>query len=146
MKPITCLLFLFFSSISFAQIDSQTRYSSDERKYYIWNEEKAEYTYVETEYENSIIDIREKGSKTNGYIAISMVDNGQARLYHGSIKDYKVSENNEITWVLQSKTLRSKLTFNPVDKTFTYLYDSNEDKTRYLKIFVFKLRPEEETK
>ena len=68
-----------------AQLDTQKRFQSDTRKYYVWNADFQKYELVETEYEHSIIDIREIGSKTNGYIVISMVDNGQVRMHHGSI-------------------------------------------------------------
>ena len=47
-------------------------------------------------------------------------------------------------WVLRSKNARGKLAFDAVKKSFTYSYESNEK--RYVKIFVFSLRPEDEGK
>jgi len=143
MKQILIYLLLFNLADGFAQIDSQLRYNSDERNYYLWNAEKESYDFVETEYEHSLIDIRVKGSKTNGYVAISLVDDGRARLFHGSIKNFTTNENKEEEWVLHSKNLKSKLTFNEKENTFTYLYDSNDENTRYLRILIFKIRPEE---
>jgi hypothetical protein len=143
MRRIFILLLVFNLSNAMAQIDSQLRYNSDERNYYLWNAEKENYDFVETEYEHSLIDIRVKGSKTNGYIAISLVDDGRARLFHGSIKNFTTNENNEQEWILHSKNLKSKLTFNEKENTFTYLYDSNDENTRYLRIFIFKIRSEE---
>jgi hypothetical protein len=66
--------------------------------YYVWNEEKQEYLLQETEYENSIIEIREIGSKTNGNIIVTLNDNGMVRLYHGSIVDYFVNDEKESVW------------------------------------------------
>jgi len=105
MKKLA-LLFLFllvFSKLS-AQVNSQMRYHSDERTYYVWNEEKQDYDFKENEFEHSIIEIREIGSRTNGYVAITLIDDGKVRLYHGSIKDYKVDDNNEATWSIFLKT------------------------------------------
>jgi len=72
-----------------------------------------------------------------------LVDDGRARLFHGSIKNFTTNENNEQEWILHSKNLKSKLTFNEKENTFTYLYDSNDENTRYLRIFIFKIRSEE---
>src|SRR5215207_7627112 len=119
------ILVLFFSLSINAQIDSQKRFQSDSRKYYVWNNEFDKYELRETEYENSVIDIREIGSKTNGYIVISMYDNGQVRLHHGSIIEYAQSGENEGTWSMRSKFMRAKLTYNPKDNTITYLYDAD---------------------
>ncbi len=124
-----------------AQIDVQKRFQSDSRKYYIWNGDHDKYELQETEYENSVIDIREIGSKTNGYIIISMIDNGQSRLHHGSIYNYTKDSDNEGSWSMQSKYMRAKLTYNPKDNTITYLYDA--DKTRYKKLMVFNVAPDE---
>ena len=66
-KFLLLLLLLGFSQLQ-AQLDTQKRFQSDTRKYYIWNADFQKYELVETEYEHSIIDIREIGSKTNGYI------------------------------------------------------------------------------
>ena len=133
-------VFLFTAALS-AQTDSQTRYTSDTRQYYVWSDASNSYIMKENEFENSVIDIREIGSRSNGYISISMVDDGVARLYHGSIQAFSVNDKHEPTWQLRSKTLKSKLTFNPEDHTFTYLYEANDK--RYNKIFIFKLKPEE---
>ena len=95
----------------------------------------------ETEYEHSVIDIREIGSKTNGYIVISMVDNGIARLHHGSIKEFAQTADNEGTWLFQSKNMKAKLTYNPEENTMTYLYDA--DNERYNRLIIFNVAPDE---
>ncbi len=139
MKKLA-LLFLFllvFSKLS-AQVNSQMRYHSDERTYYVWNEEKQDYDFKENEFEHSIIEIREIGSRTNGYVAITLIDDGKVRLYHGSIKDYKVDDNNEATWSIFSKNKRGKLIYNEKKQTFSFSFESDEK--RYLKIFIFKLK------
>jgi hypothetical protein len=138
------MLFAFFlltAATLSAQVDTQMRYTSDARQYFVWNDASGSYVMKDNEFENSVIDIREIGSRSNGYIAISMVDDGVARLFHGSITAFSVNAKNEPTWQLRSKTLRSKLTYNPDDHTFTYVYEADEK--RYNKIFVFKLTPEE---
>jgi hypothetical protein len=141
MKQLIFSAALMLTAALSAQTDSQTRYTSDTRQYYVWSEASNSYIMKENEFENSVIDIREIGSRSNGYISISLVDDGIARLYHGSIQAFSVNAKNEPTWQLRSKTLKSKLTFNPDDHTFTYLYEANDK--RYNKIFIFKLRPEE---
>ena len=141
MKQLILFAALIFSAAISAQTDSQTRYTSDTRQYYVWSEASGSYIMKENEFENSVIDIREIGSRSNGYISISMVDDGVARLYHGSIQAFTVNEKKQPTWQLRSKTLKSKLTFNPDDHTFTYLYEATDK--RYNKIFIFKLKPEE---
>ena len=144
MKKIFTLLALFFCTFFWAQTNNQTRFHSDNRLYYVWNEEKQDYDLRETEYENSIIEIREIGSKNNGYIIISLNDNGIVRLYHGSIKDYLVNEKNEATWIIHSKNTRGKLMYDDQKKTISYSFES--DGKRYLKVFVFKLRPPDDIK
>ena len=99
-KLILLLLFIFCWNTN-AQIDMQKRFQSDSRKYYIWNKEFEKYELKETEYENSVIDIREIGSKTNGYIVISMVDNGQVRMHHGSIIEFSQTSETEGTWLIR---------------------------------------------
>jgi len=96
---------------------------------------------VETEYEHSIIDIREIGSKTNGYIVISMVDNGQVRMHHGSIYNFTKESENEGAWSIQSKFMRARLIYNPKENTMTYMYDSNDK--RYKRLMVFTVAPDE---
>lgn len=140
MKQLILSTVLFFTAALSAQTDSQTRYTSDTRQYYVWSEASKSYIMKENELENSVIDIREIGSRSNGYISISLVDDGIARLYHGSITAYSVNTKNEPTWQLRSKTLKSKLTYNPEEHSFTYLYEADEK--RYNKIFIFKLKPE----
>ena len=135
-------IYLSFCASAFAQIDTQQRFTSDSREYFIWSDDTNSYILRENEYEHSIIDVREIGSKSNGYIAISLVDNGRTRLFHGSITAYSVNEKKEATWQMRSKTMRGKLTFNETDQTLTYIYDANE--TRYQKIMVFKLKAERE--
>ncbi len=141
MKQLILSAALMLSAVISAQTDSQTRYTSDTRQYYVWSDASNSYIMKENEFENSVIDIREIGSRSNGYISISMVDDGVARLYHGSIQAFSINEKKQPTWQLRSKTLKSKLTFNPDDHTFTYLYEANDK--RYNKIFIFKLKPEE---
>lgn len=140
MKQLILTAVLLCGAALSAQTDTQTRFTSDNRQYYVWSDASGSYIMKENELENSVIDIREIGSKSNGYISISMVDDGIARLYHGSITGYSVNAKNEPTWQLRSKTLKSKLTFNPEDHTFTYVYEADEK--RYNKIFIFKLKPE----
>ena len=63
MKTSFALILVFICAFSIqAQIDSQKRFQSDSRKYYVWNKEFEKYELKETEYENSVIDIREIGS------------------------------------------------------------------------------------
>ena len=126
------ILFIFAFSATHAQIDTQTRYTSDTRQYYIWSDASNSYVLRETEYEHSTIDIRELGSKSNGYVTIAMVDDGISRLFHGSITAYSVNEKGEPTWQMRSKIMKGKLTFNPEAKTFTYVYDASEK--RYQRI------------
>ncbi|NBU82078.1 MAG: hypothetical protein EBS55_10570, partial [Flavobacteriaceae bacterium] len=124
-----------------SQVDIQKRFQSDTRKYYIWNKEFGKYELRETEYENSVIDIREIGSKTNGYIVISMVDNGQVRMHHGSIIDFTQTSEDEGTWLIRSKFMRAKLIYNPNENTITYLYEVNDK--RYDKLMIFNVKPDE---
>lgn len=139
-KFLLLLLLLGFSQLQ-AQLDTQKRFQSDTRKYYIWNADFQKYELVETEYEHSIIDIREIGSKTNGYIVISMVDNGQVRMHHGSIYNFTKDSENEGAWSIQSKFMRARLIYNPKENTMTYMYDSNDK--RYKKLMVFTVSPDE---
>lgn len=135
------LAMLVLTLHTFAQVDTQKRFQSDTRKYYVWNEEFQKYELKETEYEHSIIDIREIGSKTNGYIAISMLDNGLTRLHHGSILEFKQTSDEEGTWIIKSKSNKAKITYNPKDNTMMYLFD--DDKKRYNKLIVFTVAPDE---
>ena len=134
------ILVLLFSWNMKAQIDSQKRFQSDSRKYYVWNTEFDKYELKETEFENSVIDIREIGSKTNGYIAISMIDNGQVRLHHGSIIEFTQTSQEEGTWLIRSKFMRAKIVYNPKENTITYLYDV--DNKRYSKLMIFSVFPD----
>ena len=134
-------LVLLFSMSTYAQVDIQKRFQSDSRKYYVWNKEFEKYELKETEYENSVIDIREIGSKTNGYIVISMYDNGQVRLHHGSIIEFSQTSENEGTWLIRSKFMKAKLTYNPKDNTITYLYDA--EGKRYSRLMIFNVNPDE---
>lgn len=142
MKTKFILLFLCVFSLNMqAQTDTQKRFQSDMRKYYVWNIDSEKYEMIETEYENTVIDIREIGSKTNGYIVISMIDNGVARLHHGSIYEFAQTSENEGTWLIRSKFMRAKLTYNAKENTITYLYDA--DNKRYRKLMVFTVAPDE---
>lgn len=146
MKNLILCFLLFTGSMISAQnmpprVNEQTRYVSDSRMFYVWNEQKQAYDLKDTEYEYSIIDIREINAHNSGYIAISLTDDGKSRLYHGSIISFTVDEEGSSVWVMRSKNARGKLVFNPVKKTLTYSYESNEQ--RYVKIFVFNLQLEE---
>ena len=134
-----CLV-LLFSLSTYAQIDSQKRFQSDSRKYYAWNKEFEKYELKETEFENSVIDIREIGSKTNGYIVITMIDNGQVRLHHGSIIEFTQTSEEEGTWLIRSKFMRAKLVYNPKENTITYLYEA--ENKRYSKLMIFSVSPD----
>ena len=134
-----CLV-LLFSLSTYAQIDSQKRFQSDSRKYYAWNSEFEKYELKETEFENSVIDIREIGSKTNGYIVITMIDNGQVRLHHGSIIEFSQTSEDEGTWLIRSKFMRAKVVYNPKENTITYLYEA--ENKRYNKLMIFSVAPD----
>lgn len=137
------LLFFLFATVSAnSQVDSQMRYTSDSRQYFIWSDASSSYVLRETEYEHSTIDIRELGSKSNGYVTIAMVDDGLSRLFHGSITAYSVNEKGEPTWQMRSKIMKAKLTFNPESKTLTYVYDANDK--RYQRIMVYNLKTAED--
>jgi hypothetical protein len=141
MKLLFALILVLVSTLSInAQIDSQKRFQSDSRKYYVWNNEFDKYELKETEFENSVIDIREIGSKTNGYIAISMIDNGQVRLHHGSITEFTQTGEAEGTWLIRSKFMRAKVVYNPRENTLTYLYDA--ENKRYSKLMIFSVIPD----
>ncbi|RZJ35329.1 MAG: hypothetical protein EOO51_05450 [Flavobacterium sp.] len=141
MRFLIPLVLLF--NTAFSQIDTQNRFSSDSRQYYVWSDNSNSYLLQETEYEHSLIDIREIGSRSNGYIAISLTDNGRARLFHGSIVAFSTNEKKEPTWQMRSKNMKGKLTFNPDKNTFTFVYDANEK--RYQRILIFTLKEDEES-
>jgi len=132
-----------------AKVNEQRRFNSDSRLFYVWNPERDAYDLKYTEYETSVIDIREINTKSNGYIVISMTDDGKTRLYHGSIINYSIDDDGVATWILRSKSARGKVALDPKKKRITYSFESNE--TRYVKIFVFNLffagdeNPNEET-
>jgi len=119
------------------KINEQRRFNSDSRLFYAWNEERDAYDLKDTEYETSVIDIREINTKSSGYIVISMTDDGKTRLYHGSIINYSIDDEGVATWILRSKSARGKVVLDPKKKRITYSFESNE--TRYVKIFVFNL-------
>lgn len=146
MRVISSIIFLFSSLIVFSQIpnakapvrvNEQLRYNSDSRVFYVWDELSQVYVPKDTEFETSIIDIREIDSKKNGYAIVSLTDDGKTRTYHGSIIGYNENEEGNPTWILRSKNARGKLVLDAKKKTITYSYESNEE--RYLKIFVFYL-------
>jgi hypothetical protein len=137
---LTLILVLLITWNIKAQIETQKRFQSDSRKYYVWNTEFEKYELKETEFEHSLIDIREIGSKTNGYIAISMIDNGQVRLHHGSIIEFNQTSEEEGTWLIRSKYMRAKLVYNPKENTITYLYDV--ENKRYSKLMIFAVTPD----
>ncbi|TBX70007.1 hypothetical protein EZL74_06210 [Flavobacterium silvisoli] len=142
MKAKFTLVLLLFCSLNLlAQIDIQKRFQSDSRKYYVWNKDYDKYELMETEYENSVIDIREIGSKSNGYIVVSMIDNGLVRMHHGSIYQFKQDSDEEGSWLIRSKFMKGKLTYNPKENTITYLYDA--DDKRYNKLMIFYVQTDE---
>lgn len=141
MKNLLLGLFLLATAYSFAQVDTQTRFASDSRQYYVWNESRNSYELRETEHEHSLIEIREIGTKGAGYIIISLADDGQSRVFHGSITGFNNNEMNEGSWSMRSKNLQGRLTYNAEKHTVTYTYEANETDKRYNKILIFALRP-----
>ncbi len=139
MKNLFTVVLFLMSAAAFAQVDTQIRFDSDSRQFYMWNEDRGSYELRETEHEHSVIDIREIGSKGNGYIIISLADNGQSRIFHGSITGFNNDENKEGSWSMRSKSLQGRLTYNPEKHTITYTYEAHDK--RYNKILVFSLRP-----
>jgi len=123
----------------YAQLDNQVRFNSDHRDFFVWSEAQGQYLLKESEFEHAVIDIREMGSKTNGYIAISLVDNGVARLYHGTITEYKLDgdEKEKGCWSMRNKILRSRLVYDAKLNTITYSYEADE--VRYKKMYIFYL-------
>lgn len=136
MKYLFAFALAFYCVAASAQTDSQARYVSEFRQFFMWNEEKQTYELKDTEEEHSIIDIREQINKASGYVVISMTDDAKTRMYHGNITAYK-QENGESTWSLRSKVLKSKVVLDAQKRTLTYSYEANDE--RYMKIFVFKL-------
>ncbi|RZJ65243.1 MAG: hypothetical protein EOO50_14545 [Flavobacterium sp.] len=139
MKYLLACFLAFSCCLAYSQTDTQSRYNSNFRQFYMWNEQKQAYELKDTEEEHSIIDIREQINKNSGYVVISMTDDAKTRMYHGNITAYK-QENGESTWSLRSKVLKSKIVLDPVKRTITYSYEANDE--RYMKIFVFKLELE----
>jgi hypothetical protein len=70
-----------------------------------------------------------------------MVDNGQVRMHHGSIYQFKQDSEEEGTWLIRSKFMRGKLTYNPKENTITYLYDA--DDKRYNKLMIFYVKTDD---
>ncbi len=138
MKTFLSFYLLVFCLHVYSQTDTQKRFQSETRKFYVWNKEVEKYELKDTEYENSVIDIREIGSKSNGYITISMVDNGLSKLQHGSIYDYKQTSDNEGSWFINSKYMKGKVTYNPKENTITFLYGAEEK--RYTKLMIFYVK------
>lgn len=142
MKNSMAVCLMLFSIAIFAQqipekVNDQKRYQSDNRMFYVWNESRDAYDLRDTEFENSVIDIREIGSRSNGYILLALTDDGKVRTYHGSIAGFTIDDNGNSTWTMRSKNARGKLVLDPKKKTLTYSYESNEK--RYVKIFIFHI-------
>lgn len=142
MKHLITSFLLLVSIMVTAQtvpvkVNEQRRFNSDSRLFYVWNQEKDGYDLKDTEFESSVIDIREINTKSNGYIVISLTDDGKTRLYHGSIVNFSMDDEGVSTWIMRSKSARGKLVLDPAKKKITYSFESNE--TRYVKIFVFNL-------
>ena len=142
MKKLITSLFFSMSFFALSQtmpekLNDQRRFFSDSRLFYAWNQEKDAYDLKDVEYETSVIDIREINTKSNGYIAIALTDDGKTRLYHGSIVNYSDEKEGISTWILRSKSARGKLSLDHKKKKITYSFESNEK--RYVKIFVFNL-------
>lgn len=137
MKHLLVFALAFFCNFAFTQTDTQLRYTSSSRQFFMWNEKTQSYELKDNEEEHSLIDIREQVNKNSGYAVICMTDDGKTRLFHGNITGYAKSENGESTWSLRSKILKSRIVLNVEKKTLTYSYEANDE--RYMKIFVFKL-------
>lgn len=137
MKNIFLSFLLLFCLNSFSQTNTQVKFSSDNRVFYTWDNGNQAYKVKEKEFEHSVIEIRQIGSKTNGYILLALNDNGIVRTYHGSISDYNETEDGEYTWNIHSKNMLGKVVYNQKKKTIIYSFDSNEK--RFKKIFVFNL-------
>lgn len=147
MRNTIALILVLLQTVLFAQqqpekVNDQKRYKSDNRMFYVWNEERDAYDLRDTEFENSVIDIREIGSRNNGYIMIALTDDGKVRTYHGSIAGFTIDEQGNSTWVMRSKNARGKLVLDIKKKTLTYSYESNEK--RYIKIFIFHIADDDE--
>ena len=147
---ISQVVLLFFFGNTFAQqqvlvkINTQSKYNSSSRVFYTWNEEKQVYDPKDSEFENSVIVIRELNSKGNGYISISLNDDSIVRVFHGSIISVSVDEIDISTWVIRSKDARGKVVLDPRKNIITYSYESND--TQYLKVFVFNIVYDQEEK
>ena len=141
MKHLLAIALVLYSLAASAQTDSQTRYVSNSRQFFMRNDARQTYELKDTEEEHSLIDIREQINKNSGYVTIAMTDDGKTRLYHGNIVGFK-NENGESTWSMRSKILKSKLVLNTEKRTLTYSYEANDE--RYMKIFVFKLDLEQQ--
>ncbi len=137
MKHFTIGLLLFIGFSTFAQTNTQRRFESDTRTFFVWNADADKYDQKDSEFESTVIDIREINSKSNGYICIALTDDGKTRLYHGSIVQNSVDDKGVSTWVLRSQNARGKVIYDPFEKKITYSYESNGE--RYAKVFVFNL-------
>jgi hypothetical protein len=62
-------------------------------------------------------------------------------LHHGSIVEFTQTSENEGTWLIRSKFMRAKLTYNPKENTIMYLYDA--DGKRYSRLMIFNVAPDE---
>lgn len=147
MRNAIAFFVMMLSTAVFAQeqpekVNDQKRFKSDSRLFYIWNEGRDGYDLKDNEFENSVIDIREIGSRSNGYIMIALTDDGKVRTYHGSIAGFTIDEDGNSTWTMRSKNARGKLVLDAKKKTLTYSYESNEK--RYIKIFVFHIADDDE--
>lgn len=147
MRKTIAFFLLLLPLAIFAQeqperVNDQKRYKSDSRMFYVWNDTRDAYDLRDNEFENSVIDIREIGSRSNGYIMIALTDDGKVRTYHGSIAGFTIDEEGNSTWTMRSKNARGKLVLNAKKKTLTYSYESNEK--RYVKIFVFHIADDDE--
>lgn len=136
MKYLLTVFFIFSGAVAFSQTDSQLRYVSNSRQFFMWNDKTQSYELKDNEEEHSVIDIREHINKNSGYAVITMTDDGKTRLFHGNITGYQ-SDAGESSWSLRSKILKSRIVLNTAKKTLTYSYEANDE--RYMKIFVFKL-------
>ncbi|RZJ70466.1 hypothetical protein [Flavobacterium sp.] len=136
MKYLLLFALAILGQLAHSQTDSQLRYVSNSRQFFMWNEQKQSYELKDNEEEHSLIDIREQVNKSNGYAVICMTDDGKTRIFHGNITSFQ-SENGESVWSLRSKILKSRIVLNVEKKTLTYSYEANDE--RYMKIFVFNL-------
>lgn len=127
--------FIGVSSVQAQATNEQWRIDSNRRTFYVWDDKSNQYQSRDHEEEHTVIEIRMISSANNGYVVLSLTDNGVSRLYHGSITQFYENEKERV-WSLQSRNLQSNLTFDKLSKEWIYKYEVEDN--RYKKIFIFK--------